>query len=264
MAQHLGCVFLGGKNLKGKYKYALMFIVSAFLLLTGFTEVQAATLIKETVPNVFYTRRGGGKPYGTSFVDFYSLDGKTVYCIEAGQAITTDTYVGKEGWINSPYSDEINQKIQLIGYYGYDYPGHQTQRYRLATQSLIWEVTSGQIIELWTEIGGYGDFINLNYERNQIMKLVNAHYQKPSFENQTKEITLGATATFEDTNGILSRYEVTDSDGANTNISGNTLSITPTKVGETSIILKNKSYTNDPTTIFVGVDNKSQKMGFFG
>ena len=250
--------------MKGKFKTALMICLGAVSMLVGFTDVQASTLVRETVPNVFYARSGGGKPYGTSFVENYTMDGKVVYCIEAGVAITTNSYVGQTGWINSPFSDEINQKMQLIGYYGYDYPGHQTQRFRLATQSLIWEVSSGQKIELWTEIGGYGDYINVDYERNEIMKLVNAHYQVPSFNNETKTAIVGQPITFTDTTGVLSGYEIYKSNGATSSINGNTLTVTPNNVGEVSVSLIRKLYTTDSTTVFVGIDGKSQKMAYFG
>ena len=46
---------------------------------------------------------------------------------------------------------KLIEKIQLYGYYGYNYPGHENLRYRAAAQSLIWEATGGQIIEFWTE-----------------------------------------------------------------------------------------------------------------
>ena len=251
--------------MKRKYKILSLVIFSIFtILLTGFTDVNAATLVREQVPNVYYARRGGGKPYGTSYVENYTMDGKVVYCIEAGVAITTDSYVGKEGWINSPFSDEINKKIQLIGYYGYDYPGHQTQRFRLATQSLIWETTSGQIIELWTEIGGYGDYINVDYERNEIIKLVNAHYEKPSFKDETKESTVGQEVIFEDTNGVLSEFEIYSSKNATSTIDGNTLKVVPNAVGDIVVDLSRKSYTTEPTVLFMGTDGISQKMGYFG
>ena len=248
-----------------KYKILSLFLFGIIsLLLTGFTEVQAATLKEEKVPDVWYTRRGGGKPYMSAQYSLYSMDGKVVYCIEPGVDITTHDYSGAVGWINSPYSNEINQKIQLIGYYGYNYPGHQTLRYRMATQALIWETTGGQIIEYWTEASGWGDHINVNYERNQIMKLVNAHYNKPSFDGEQKTGVIGQQLTFTDTSGVLSEYEIYKSDNATSSISGNTLYVTPNTSGEISVSLVRKSYTSDPTQIFVGNDGKSQKMGLFG
>ena len=250
--------------MKNKYKLALMFFVSVFFMLAGYTEVSAATLTQTPVDNWYYTRRGGGKPYMSAQWNLYDLDGKTAYCIEPGVNITTSDYEGAIGWINSPYSDEVNRKIQLYGYYGYNYPGHGNLRYRAAAQSLIWEATGGQIIEFWTERYGNGNFINLNAERNEILRLASTHYEVPTFDSDTKDAVIGETTTFTDTKGILSNFDVVKSSDANVSINGNTLSVTPNVVGNITVVLKKKTYTQDPTIIFVGKDATSQKMGMFG
>lgn len=250
--------------MKNKYKLALMFFVSVFFMLAGYTEVSAATLTQTPVDNWYYTRRGGGKPYMSAQWNLYDLDGKTAYCIEPGVNITTSDYEGAIGWINSPYSDEVNRKIQLYGYYGYNYPGHENLRYRAAAQSLIWEATGGQIIEFWTERYGNGNFINLNAERNEILRLASTHYEVPTFDSDTKDAVIGETTTFTDTKGILSNFDVVKSSDASVSINGNTLSVTPNVVGNITVVLKKKTYTQDPTIIFVGKDATSQKMGMFG
>lgn len=250
--------------MKNKYKLALMFFVSVFFMLAGYTEVSAATLTQTPVDNWYYTRRGGGKPYMSAQWNLYDLDGKTAYCIEPGVNITTSDYEGAIGWINSPYSDEVNRKIQLYGYYGYNYPGHGNLRYRAAAQSLIWEATGGQIIEFWTEKYGNGNFINLNAERNEILKLASTHYEVPTFDSDTKDAVIGETTTFTDTKGILSNFDVVKSSDASVSINGNILSVTPNVVGNITVVLKKKTYTQDPTIIFVGKDATSQKMGMFG
>ncbi len=250
--------------MKNKYKLALMFFVSVFFMLAGYTEVSAATLTQTPVDNWYYTRRGGGKPYMSAQWNLYDLDGKTAYCIEPGVNITTSDYEGAIGWINSPYSDEVNRKIQLYGYYGYNYPGHENLRYRAAAQSLIWEATGGQIIEFWTERYGNGNFINLIAERNEILRLASTHYEVPTFDSDTKDAVIGETTTFTDTKGILSNFDVVKSSDASVSINGNTLSVTPNVVGNITVVLKKKTYTQDPTIIFVGKDATSQKMGMFG
>ena len=250
--------------MKLNLKSVLALVVGAFSFLVGFTNVFAATLTETAVDGYFYTRRGGGQPYMSAQWKLYDMDGKAAYCIEPGVNITIHDYDGAIGYINSPYSDEINQKIGLIGYYGYNYPGHQTLRYRAAAQSLIWETTGGQIVEFWTEKYGNGSFINLNKERNDIMSLVNSHYTMPSFNNETKDAIIGQTVSFTDNTGVLSGYEIYKSDNATSSINGNTLNITPNTVGEITVSLIKKTYTSDPTMIFVGKDSKSQKMGIFG
>ena len=192
-------------------KKSLLFLI-AFTLFSGFQlfnpmEVKAVyneTLVETPIDNVYYTRRGGGKEYMSAQYNTYTMNGKVVYCIEPGVDITIHSYIGYDGLVASAYSDATNKKIELIGHYGYDYPGHQTLRYRMATQSLIWEETGGQIVEFWTERYGNGDFINLNYERNEIMKLVNSHYNKPSFNGNSINAVIGQEFKITDTNNLLS------------------------------------------------------------
>lgn len=249
--------------MKNKVKIMTLFLFGiCSLFLMGATNVSASELVQEKVPNVYYTRRGNGKPYQSAQYTLYSMDGKVVYCIEPGTSITTNLYEGNEGWVNSPYSDEVNQKIQLIGYYGYEYPGHNTLRYRMATQSLIWETVGGQIHEWWTEASGFGDNINIDYEKGEIMKLVNAHYEVPSFNNESQTTVIGQEVTFTDSKGVLSNFEVVGN--SNARIEGNNLIVKANTVGDITVRLQRKSYTNDPTTVFVGIDEKSQKMAYFG
>lgn len=250
--------------MNNKLKIIPLFIFGIFCTIMGFTDVHASTLVQKPIDDVYYTRRGGDQSYLSAQYNTYTMDGKTVYCIEPGVDITTHSYNGAEGWINSPYSKEINQKIQLIGYYGYEHPSHKTLRYRMAAQALIWETVGGQIVEYWTEQYGYGDYININKEKNDIMALVNAHYQVPSFNGESKTAIIGQEITFTDSKNILSNYEIYRSENTTSSITGNTLSITPNIVGDVLVSLKRKSYTNDPTTIFVGIDANSQKMGLFG
>lgn len=228
--------------------------------------VEAATTEKLEHPKtegIYYTRRGGGKEYLSAQWEQYYLDGKVVYCIEPGVDITTTTYLGYDGLQASPYDDATNKKIELIGHYGYDYPGHQTRRYKMATQALIWETVGGQIVEFWTEQYGNGDYININAEKNEIMRLVNAHYSKPSFNGQTQKTVIGQEIKITDTNNLLSEYEIYKADNLNVRIEGNDIYITPLKVGKQSFTMVRKHYDNFTTIVYHGDDSKSQKMGYF-
>lgn len=252
-----------------KNKIILLMAVAftAILSFLGISKVNAQTyyetLVEDKVPNVYYTRRGGGKPYMSAQYTTYTMNGKVVYCIEPGVNITTHDYNGEIGLVNSPYDAATNKKIELIGHYGYDYPGHQTLRYRMAAQSLIWETTGGQIIEFWTEASGWGDYININKERNEIMSLVNAHYNKPSFNGTSMEVIVGQEYKITDTNGLMSEYDLYKADGIDVRISGNDIYFTPRTTGNLSLSVARKHYDNYTTIVFKGNDNASQKMGYF-
>ena len=234
---------------------------------TGISNVNAKTyeetLVEEPIPNIYYTRRGGGKEYMSAQYNTYTMNGKVVYCVEPGISITTNNYIGEDGFMNSPYNDEINKKIELIGHYGYDYPGHKTLRYRIATQALIWETTGGQIVEWWTKQYGYGDYLSYDKEKKEIMKLVNAHYNKPSFDETLMEVEIGREYKITDTNKLLSEYELYKLEGLEVRIEGNDIYFTPTKTGDLSLSVKRKQYDNNTTIVFKGDNDNSQKMGYF-
>ena len=240
-----------------------LFEVFAFSIPAIVSAATNETLSHPKVPDVWYTRRGGGKPYMSAQYETYTMNGKVVYCIEPGIDIATTSYLGYDGLQSSPYSDEINKKIELIGHYGYDYPGHQTLRYRMAAQALIWETTGGQIVEFWTQASGYGDYINIDAEKNEIMRLVNSHYNKPSFNGTTQEAVIGQEFKLTDTNGVLSEYEVYSSDGLSVRIDGNDIYVTPLEVGEQTLNVVRKHYDNFTTIVYLGNGVNSQKMGYF-
>ena len=254
--------------MKIKIVSSLIFIASiiGLCLICNPSEVLASTnetLTQTKKDGIYYTRRGGGLPYASAPYYTYDMNGKVVYCIEPGVDVATFDYTGDFGFVNSPYDDVTNKALELIGHYGYSYPGHNTLRFRMATQALIWERASGQIVEFWTKASGHGDFIDISYEKNIIMGLVNKHYDKPSFNNSELNLKLGETITIKDTNNILSGYEIYQSNGAKVSIDGNRLSITPTQVGNVEIFLTRAHYDSATTIVFTNHEIRTQIMGYF-
>ncbi len=245
-------------------KYWKFLAVFAVVLFSSIKGVNAAKLVQTPVDNVWYVRYGGGEKYFSAKYHEYEIEGNTTYCIEPGTHITTLDYKEMGGLTTSPYSEAVNKKMQLIGYYGYDYPTHKTLRYRMATQALIWELTGNGKVEYWTEPSGYGDFIDISKEKNEINKLVNSHYDMPSFVNEEKSTTIGNLVTFTDSNNLLSNYEIMENSNYTASIDGNTLKVTPKKVGNIAVTLKRKQYVSTNTTLYAGIDEISQKMGYFG
>lgn len=244
-------------------------LIILFFLMVGFAypiKTMASTkemLNYSLVDNVWYTTRGGGKPYDSRPYVTYDMGGKTVFCIQPGVEILTNSYIGYEGVENSPYSDDVNKKIELIGYYGYDYPEHNTLRYRMATQALIWEAVSGQIVEYWTQASGYGDYINVDYEKNEIMKLVKSHNVKPSFDKKEIDLNIGEELFLNDENEVLDKYEVIKTDDALVRIENNKLYIKALKIGKLKIYLQKKRYDKGSTIIYKGEAISSQNVGYF-
>lgn len=246
---------------KNIFMIPIMFIVGIFLMLFNAINVKAENvkLVLTYKEGVYFARFGNGGPYTSMAFPFYTTNGKITYCIEPNVEIKTYDYQLIDSSSALPYSNEIKSKIQLIGYYGYEYPGHQTDNYRIAAQSLIWEIASGQEVQLWTERYEEGTRIYVDAEKAEIMRLVNSHYTRPSFNGGSFEGNMGEQIVLEDTNGVLDNYVVNNADGNDVIISGNKLYITPTKTGKTSISLIKPNYDSEVYTLYQGIDG-SQKQ----
>ena len=55
----------------------------------------------------------------------------------------------------------------------------------MATQALIWETAkNGLKVEYYTKANAGGNYIDISAERNEIMRLVNSHYDKPNRQRE--------------------------------------------------------------------------------
>lgn len=223
-------------------------------------EVKATALRLEHPTNIYYSRYGNGGPYVSNPYTEYYLDNHIGYCIEPGKEIYSYEYKGELGMTSSPFNDSVNKLIQLIGYYGYEYPGHNTIRYKMATQALIWEKVGGQIVRFYTERYDEGEEIIVTKEKNEIMRLVNSHTEKPSFADSNLTGYVGKTIELIDTKNVLSFFEVRDDGGNIVKKEGNKLLITPTTNGKSTITLSKARYDNVSTMLFSPNDSRGQKI----
>ncbi len=193
------------------------------------------------------------------YAERLTVNGQTAYCIQPGVAINTYTYSSTTDWSITGLSDDVIRYIRLVAYYGYDYSGHQTMKYYFASQELIWEKITGRAVGWIYGEDRYGPQMDIENEKNNILNLVNNHTKRPSFDDEIYEVNVGESLSINDTNSVLSQYEIYESDFENVSISGNTLSIdniTSVETGEISLIKKN--YTDRVNLIYYNGD--SQKM----
>ena len=228
--------------MKGKIKY-LLFITA--VMLCGFItipQVHAATLVKEQTGWYYDRQDQNGNNHHSWYWNYYTVDGKVAYCIEPG--IPEGTTYSQGTWASTGLSDSIKERILLIAYYGYTYPGHQTIEYRAAAQGMLWSTILGNNTRViyTTARWGEGSQLNISSEMAEIERLIANHYNKPSFNGQTITAQVGETFTLTDTNNVLSNYNVSVT-GANYTVNGNNLTITPTVNGNITITLtKNMPY----------------------
>lgn len=215
-------------------------------------------LNRNPMPNMFYERTRANYYFSYQFSE-YSIDSKVAYCIEPGVDITESTYYATDNLTSgSGYTAETMRKVLLYAYYGYEYPGHNTNLYRVATQTMIWEETDTFKFRYFTERYGYGSYIDISKEKNEIQRLVDNHYVRPSFNGQTITANVGETITLTDNNNVLSNYEVIGNNITDVTINGNQLSFKTETVGEVSIEFQKKQYISN--VALVHYNNNTQKM----
>ena len=243
-------------------KIMMMFLAMLFIFSAKNVFAQDQYELKlEKQDGIYMSRRGVSYGYDSYPFYIYKMNGMFAYCIEPGKHITTYTYVGTSDYVDLGFSDELKEKLELIGYYGREYPGHDNVRYSMATQALIWELTGVDKVTFWTKQYEEGDEIDVSKERNEIMNLVNSHKTLPNFKS-SYTANLKKEMVINDSNKVLNNYEVESKGIGDVYIDNNTLHITPKSIGTFNITLKRKSYDEYNTIIFVGKgDNSSQKLG---
>ena len=155
------------------------------------------------------------------------------------------------------YSD-VRNYIRLVAYYGYDYSGHNTMKYYMAAQELIWEKINGREV-YWVQGNTVSSpKLDVETEKNEIINLVNNHTKRPSFDDNTIEVNLGESKTIADNNGVLSSYQIYHSD-IEASINGNSLTVKANNTrGNNEVQLIKKNYTTKVN--FLYYNGESQKM----
>ena len=160
--------------------------------------------------------------YGYGYVTFLLLDGEPVFCLEPTVTIdfSSDYYETTAWW---DLSWEQQQKIWQYAYYGYAYPGHQNDRYYLASQLMIWTVVDRWYDPYTTDGSSYYD---VSAEIDEINRLISTAGSTPSFNGQTVDLALGLPVSITDSNNSIGNYSISNPSGITVSQSGNKLTFT--------------------------------------
>ena len=113
-------------------KKCIKYFLVMFGLMIGFivnaNAVQAATLNMNNSDYWYYRANGDGSNEHSWHFTLYEVDGEVAYCIEPN--IPEGTSYSQGSWEQTGLPNSIKERILLIGYYGYTYPGHQTIEFR--------------------------------------------------------------------------------------------------------------------------------------
>lgn len=242
-----------------KIRKLIILILSVISCIFTLYNVKAETLSMNYVDNVYYVHvNDDGTGYSSYKLAMYYVEGKLAYCIEPGLAIYSTNYnVGN--WDVTSLSSEQRKRIELIGYYGYEYPSHNGNvKYYMAAQELIWKAVKPLSATWSTEKRGGGQIISIESEKQEIERLISNHSTKPDFDNKTISGVVGDTITLIDSNNVLSEFEVYDSNGNDVQINDNTLVIKINNTGQNQIRFIRKNYDNDINLVYY--NSNSQKL----
>ena len=243
-----------------------LILVLTTVFLVGIKGVKAETVnvTQQFVDNVwsFHYRNGSVWTFGN--LPYNYANGKLVYCIQPDARITTNTYNVYSDFKLSGYSDEVRKQMELISYYGYGYGGHNSLKYYMATQELLWLLSPDESIK-WTT-GNTDDTptIDVSYEKREIQRLVNNHNVKPSFAERTYHVDVDQEQVIEDKNNDLDRYDIVSVDGLKYRIDGNKIIITTDNIGDYNFKLVPKNNYNDKTYIYDDFSTRTQTLASFG
>jgi len=265
-------------KLKKSYILAIpMFlaIVLGFFFTT--TEVHAeqytgnAIWPSEYVPNVYVRkiRADGYTKYQQGQFIRRSEDNAFVYCLQPFVNIDNNNVYNVarsdyETYLNM--SEEQWERISLLAYYGYGYGSHTSTKWYAITQVLIWRTAEPTSTIYFTDsLNGTRNDSLFTSEIAEIEALVANHKKAPNFNTNSITIPLGQTITLNDSNGVLSDYKIKSQSNVSASISGNTLSITATGVGDATISLSKEDtkYSTPPVLYFVEGSQNVFRLGSY-
>ena len=247
--------------MKKVVNYVLMILVALLFFNTKvLADTTSFTLVKNYIPNVFAVQKyktGGSRIY---YGQWYQITKNNVnkigYCIEIGVGISENIYTATDDYLKVGLNAEEAKYIKMVAHYGWKYKNHDSYKYYLAAQELIWERLSLDEV-YWTNSESiYGDVINVEQEKKEILDLVEKHYVTPEFN--VIEINYGEELILEDKNNVLNDYEIVSITNANYEIIDNTIKLRALSLDDIKLELRRKNIENiSEVFYYAGV---SQKM----
>ena len=191
---------------------------------------------------------------------YISVDNSFAYCLDPSLLIVTGegNYSLDEKYLEQNFSEEQIKYLNLVAYFGYEFPNHNHEYYYMAAQELIWEYLYNKDFYWTTEKYPNGTIIDIEKYKEEIVNLIE---NKPFF-NKSFEIKLGKDLIIEDETNTLEYYEAITDDDLEITKDGNKLTIKAKKAGDFTIKLQHKSSNQKPLLIFSSPNH--QTLGSLG
>lgn len=228
----------------------IMLIFSMLIMgFIGVNSANAAVITEDKIANVYANQNYNGKELSASFGYMYA-DGFIAYCIDPGVSLKIGEYQKNYNFNFKNIDNKKKEKLELIAYYGYEYPGHSTEKYYYATQALIWEIIGSTNVSFTTLRNRGGEEINIDKEKNEIKELVNKFSLLPSFANAKITAFLGETIVLEDSNNNYFNFDYTSNNRNTFNFNNGKLNIELKELGEGRIKFSNNISNDKTSTIY--------------
>lgn len=243
-----------------KKLFVLLLLLSVILRPNYNVQAEEVRITYNKLKGIAYNQKIDGK-LKSNTVTMFQMGDRIAYCVEPGVEITNNYYDIYTDWSKVNFTDELKEYIEKIGYYGYEYPGHQTNYYYIAAQELIWKAVRPDIEVTWTTGENMtGNIIDISKEKEEILDLVNKHDLKPSFSETLVKDEVGKTIILTDENNVLNDYDISESSYHKVVKDGNKLIITLNNslVPEETLKLTRKHYDDAPLLVYS--KGNSQKL----
>lgn len=195
-------------------------VILLLILLFGILEVNAYDISsefyydEEKVTGMWITREKDSVVMsGLPFFLKRKGDDAIVYCLEPFSLIKQEEgyqgYYEKNSYFN--ITDEQLEKIRLISYFGYMYPGHESDIWYGVTQYLIWRVVEPNADIYFTK-ERYGTKENLYLEEiKEIETLIESYYELIELDGNTyKFYTVEEFNDFKSSNVFFNSLNIND------------------------------------------------------
>ena len=220
-----------------------------FMTIVGINSVKAANITEDKISDVYANQTYNGKELSASFGYMYA-DGCIAYCIDPGIPLK----IGEYNQTNDFKYKEINnikkERLELIAYFGYEYPGHSTEKYYYATQALIWETIGSTNVSFTTNKNRNGKEIDISFEKKEIERLIKEFLTLPSFANAKIYVNVGKTLTLEDSNNNFFNFNYSSNNKNNFSFNNDKFNIEVNEVGEGKISIFNEINNNKNSVIY--------------
>ena len=189
-------------------------------------------------------------------------DNRLTYCIELWEELNLNKTLSGYDFKKSTYSNltsSVLDKVILIAYYGYGYPGHTDIKWYVITQFMIWKEISPETDLYFTDTLNGNRITKYEKEMKEIEKLVNGHKKVPTFHGMLYQVNYNEWFTITDLNNYMDRFTISDTNKLEVIKDGNSFKVKSKKIGISDLVFENNDtlYSNYPT---VYIDDTGQDL----